>query len=84
MTKGEKVPPAQMFCNLLNISACSFTEVNKQVSNIHFVSTSYVNVIFISGYPNIDFFIYKNKVMSLTYINKINAAIHVLARCGAI
>ena len=49
----------------------------------HFRLTSYVNVISISGYSNIDFAFIKN-VMSLTFINKINAAIYGIARCGVI
>lgn len=36
MPKRTTPPPEQMFCNLLNISACQFTEVNKQ-----FVMTLY-------------------------------------------
>ena len=32
MPKSTDVPPEQNFCNLLNISACQFTEVNKEAS----------------------------------------------------
>ena len=33
MPKDTKVPPEQNFCSLLNISACQFTEVNKEASS---------------------------------------------------
>ena len=43
--KESKAPPEQMFCNLLNISACNFTEINKQVSIILDVFNCYSGLI---------------------------------------
>ena len=34
MPKDKMAPPEQNFCSLLNISACQFTEVNKEASNL--------------------------------------------------